>query len=208
MDGRVGMSEGGTRAGIEQWTAVFCGARFGASASYEQSVAALGRGFAERRIGLIYGGGQVGLMGRLADAVLDAGGEVAGIIPEFLSSREVAHPRVTDLTVTDNMHNRKRLMFARADSFVTMPGGLGTLDETIEILTWRQLGLHAKPILIVDVDGWASALAGALEATVVQGFAGENTLELFEVVPDVETALQRLERNRSLTRAPAPTTRL
>ena len=193
------MSERGTRVGVEQWTAVFCGARFGSSACYEQSITALGRGLAQRHIGLIYGGGRIGLMGRLADAVLDAGGEVAGIIPEFLGAREVAHARVTDLTVTDSMHNRKRLMFARADSFVTMPGGLGTLDETIEIVTWRQLGLHNKPILIVDVDGWASALVGAFTAAVAQGFAGDDALELFEVVPDVETALRRLEHARPST---------
>ena len=193
------MSEGETRAGIKQWTAVFCGARLGSSACYEQSVAALGRGLAERQIGLIYGGGGVGLMGRLADAVLDAGGKVAGIIPEFLGAREVAHARVTDLTVTDSMHNRKRLMFARADSFVTMPGGLGTLDETIEIVTWRQLGLHNKPILIVDIDGWASALLSAFAAAVAQGFAENDALDLFEVVPDVEAALRRLDRARLST---------
>ena len=190
------MSEEGTRAGAERWTAVFCGARFGTSATYEVAVAALGRGLAQRRIGLIYGGGRVGLMGRLADAVLDAGGKVAGIIPDFLGAREVAHPRVVDLTVTDSMHSRKQQMFARADSFLTMPGGLGTLDETIEIITWRQLGLHDKPILIVDVDGWAHALLGALGAAVGQGFAGPEALGLFQVVPDVETALEQLERHR------------
>ena len=198
------MSEGGAQ-GVEQWTAVFCGARFGASAAYEQAVAELGRGLAERRIGLIYGGGQVGLMGRLADAVLDAGGEVAGIIPDFLSAREVAHPRVADLTVTNSMHSRKQLMFARADSFVTMPGGLGTLDETIEIVTWRQLRLHDKPILIVDIDGWAGALVSVLRTAVTQGFAGEDALGLFEVVPDVAAALLRLARQSPMSRgAPAP----
>ncbi len=190
------------------WAAVFCGARFGASPLYEQAVTSLGQGFAERRIGLIYGGGRVGLMGRLADAVLDAGGEVAGIIPDFLSSREVAHARVTDLTVTDSMHSRKQLMFARADAFVTMPGGLGTLDETIEIITWRQLGLHDKPILIVDIGGWAQALVSVLEATVSQGFAATDALDLVELVPDVASALARLERHDPARDAAQDVTRL
>lgn len=191
----AGPSHAARSANQGTWAAVFCGARFGASPLYEEAINALGRGLAERRIGLIYGGGRVGLMGRLADAVLDAGGDVAGIIPDFLSSREVAHPRVTDLTVTDSMHSRKQLMFARADAFVTMPGGLGTLDETIEIITWRQLGLHDKPILIVDIGGWAQTLVSVLETTVSQGFAGTDALGLFELVPDVATALLRLEND-------------
>ena len=188
-----GMSDSGEQTQTGRWAAVFCGARFGSSPLYEEAIMSLGRGLAERQIGLIYGGGRVGLMGRLADAVLDAGGEVAGIIPGFLSSREVAHARVTDLTVTDSMHSRKQAMFARADAFVTMPGGLGTLDETIEIITWRQLGLHDKPILIVDIGGWAQTLVSVLEATVSQGFAGTDALGLFELVPDVATTLTRLE---------------
>lgn len=175
-----------------RWAAVFCGSRLGVSPVHAAAIEALGRGLAARRIGLIYGGGRVGLMGRLADAVLDAGGEVAGIIPHFLGAREVAHARVLDLTVTDSMHSRKQLMFARADAFVTMPGGLGTLDETVEIVTWRQLGLHDKPIIVVDVAGWAQPLIAAFEATVAQGFAEPDSLRLFEVVPDVDAALARL----------------
>ncbi len=132
-------------------------------------------------------------MGVVADAALAAGGEVTGIIPEFLTAMEVAHEGVSDLIVTDSMHTRKRRMFELADAFVTMPGGLGTLDETVEIITWRQLGLHDKPIVICNVGGWADALLGALEAAIASGFASESSRSLYEVVPDVAAVLARLE---------------
>ncbi len=179
--------------------AVFCGSRMGGHRAYADAVAELGRGLAERGIGLVYGGGRIGLMGHLADAALDAGGEVVGIIPQFLSAREVAHARVTELVTTESMHARKQLMFARADAFVAMPGGFGTLDETIEIVTWRQLGLHDKPILIVDVEGWARGLVASLEAAIEDGFAESATRRLFDIVPDVAAALRRLEQGTDET---------
>ena len=188
------MPHGTTRIGQ---VAVFCGARTGHDARYAAAIRALGAGLASRRVGLIYGGGRVGLMGQLADAVLEAGGEVAGIIPGFLSAREIAHDRVSDLTVTDSMHSRKQAMFARADAFITMPGGLGTFDETIEVLTWRQLGLQDKPILIVDVAGWSRSLRAMLEDAVRDGFADAGTRDLYEVVPDADAALGWLDRARS-----------
>lgn len=172
--------------------AVFCGSRFGAHPGYREAAAALGRGLAEGGMRVVYGGGHVGLMGVVADAALAAGGEVLGVIPEFLQRREVVHAGVADLIVTDSMHSRKRHMFDTADAFVTMPGGLGTFDETIEITTWRQLGLHDKPILICDVLGWAQPYLAALEAAVRDGFAGPETRELYEVVPDVPAVLARL----------------
>ena len=183
--------DAGTPAAI-RWVAVFCGSRAGADTAYADAVVALGRGLAEHGIGVIYGGGRIGLMGILADATLDAGGEVVGIIPEFLGAREVAHPRVQELVTTDSMHSRKQLMFARADAFLTMPGGFGTLDETIEIITWRQLGLHDKPILLVDVGGWARGIRAALEVSIEDGFADLSARGLYETVPDVPAALQRL----------------
>jgi uncharacterized protein (TIGR00730 family) len=134
----------------------------------------------------------MGLMGVVADAVLDAGGEVRGIIPEFLTAMEVAHDRVTDLVVTDSMHSRKRQMFELADAFVTMPGGLGTLDETVEIVTWRQLGLHEKPVFICNVGGWAAGLLGAFEMAVTDGFASESARGLYQVLPDVAAVLAAL----------------
>ncbi len=173
--------------------AVFCGSRNGHDAAMTQAARELGAGLARRSIRLIYGGGRIGLMGVVADAVLEGGGDVSGVIPEFLTRREVAHAGVADLVITDSMHSRKQRMFALADAFVTMPGGLGTLDETVEIITWRQLGLHDKPVVICDVGGWARGLLGALAAAVQDGFAGEETALLFEVVPDVGAALRRLD---------------
>ncbi len=168
---------------------VFCGAREGRDPAWREAATALGTGLARAGIRLIYGGGRLGLMGVVADAVLDAGGEVMGVIPEFLTTMEVAHERVTDLIVTDSMHSRKRRMFELADAFVTMPGGLGTLDETVEIVTWRQLGLHEKPVLICNVAGWANALLGAFDTAVTDGFASESARGLYQVVPDVAAAL-------------------
>jgi uncharacterized protein (TIGR00730 family) len=131
-------------------------------------------------------------MGAVADAVLAGGGEVTGVIPDFLTRLEVAHPGVDDLQVTDSMHTRKRMMFDMADAFVTLPGGFGTLDETVEVLTWRQLGLHAKPIILCNTAAWADALLGALRSTVAQGFASLDSLEMLEVLDGPEAVLARL----------------
>ena len=138
-----------------------------------------------------------GLMGVVADAALAAGGNVLGIIPEFLQRREVAHAGPVELVMTETMHDRKQRMFTAADAFVTMPGGLGTFDETVEITTWRQLGLHDKPILICDVNGWAQPYLAMLRAAIEQGFADPSSADLFEVLPDVSAVLARL---RALSR--------
>jgi uncharacterized protein (TIGR00730 family) len=172
---------------------VFCGSRLGRDPAWKAAAEAFGRGLAQAGFRLIYGGGRLGLMGVVADAALDAGGEVMGIIPEFLTAMEVAHERVTDLEVTDSMHSRKRRMFELADAFVTLPGGLGTLDETVEIITWRQLGLHEKRVFICNVAGWANALLGAFESAVEDGFAGQSARSLYEVLPDVASVLGALK---------------
>ena len=174
--------------------AVFCGSRPGADPAHRAAAVALGAGLAAAGLRLVYGGGNVGLMGAVADGALSGGGEVLGIIPDFLQRREVAHDGVQGMVVTETMHDRKRQMFDAADAFVTLPGGLGTFDETIEITTWRQLGLHDKPILICDVGGWAQPYLGLLAAAVRQGFADPATADLYEVVPDVDAALERLGR--------------
>ena len=174
--------------------AVFCGSRPGHDPRALQAAVALGTGLAERGIRLIYGGGRIGLMGAVADAALAQGGLVTGVIPEFLTHMEVAHTGLTALHVTESMHTRKRMMFDLADAFVTLPGGLGTLDETIEIITWRQLGLHAKPVLLCNAGGWADPLLAALEASIAQGFTGEEARGFFDVVPDVAGVLTRLAR--------------
>ncbi len=173
--------------------AVFCGSRLGADPAHRLAAVALGTGLAAAGLRLVYGGGNVGLMGAVADGALGGGGEVLGIIPEFLQRREVAHDGVQRMILTDSMHDRKRQMFEASDAFVTMPGGLGTFDETIEITTWRQLGLHDKPILVCDVGGWAQPYLALLNAAVRQGFADPATAALYEVLPDVPAVLRRLQ---------------
>jgi uncharacterized protein (TIGR00730 family) len=171
---------------------VFCGSRVGNDPAWRMAAEALGRGLASSGIRLIYGGGRVGLMGAVADGALAAGGAVTGIIPDFLRAREVAHPGVTDLLVTDSMHSRKAIMFEQADAFVTLPGGMGTLDETIEIITWRQLGLHDRPVLIANINGWATSMIAVLNGFVADGFADASSRALYEVLPDAPAILRRL----------------
>ena len=175
--------------------AVFCGSRFGSDPVYAEACRALGAGIAQAGWKLVYGGGHVGLMGVVADAALAGGAEVLGIIPEFLQRREVAHGGVGRMVMTSTMHDRKRQMFDAADAFVTMPGGLGTFDETIEITTWRQLGLHDKPILLCDVAGWAQPYLHMVREAVRTGFAGEDTARLYEVLPNVPEVLARLRQH-------------
>jgi uncharacterized protein (TIGR00730 family) len=173
--------------------AVFCGSRLGTNPAFAAASHALGTGLAAAGIRLVYGGGKLGLMGVLADAALAAGGQVRGVIPDFLVGWEVAHPGVTDMVVTDSMHARKQLMAEEADAFVTMPGGVGTLDETIEIITWRLLRLHDKPILLCDVAGSAAPLQAMIDASIALGFAAHEARSAFEVVPGVPALLQRLQ---------------
>ena len=179
--------------------AVFCGSSFGGDPAYRQAAEALGSGLARAGIRLVYGGGRIGLMGTLADAVLGAGGEVVGVLPDFLRTAEIAHDALTRLEITDSMHARKRRMFELADAFVALPGGIGTLEETIEILTWRQLGLHTKPILICDVAGSAQWLVGAIEGTIALGFAAPTLRDAYAVIEGVPALLTRLA---SLRRVP------
>ena len=139
---------------------VYCGSGPGTNPSFVEAAIAFGKALAEDGIRLVYGGGSIGLMGAVAKSVLDHGGAVTGIIPEFLTNRENALKRVQELIVTPDMHERKRLMFERSDAFVALPGGIGTLEELVEQLTWQQLGRHAKPVLLANVDGfWEPLLA-------------------------------------------------
>lgn len=169
--------------------AVFCGSRFGKSPLYKQAAQNVGHTLAQAGIRLVYGGGAHGLMGVVADATLSAGGAVTGVIPDFLESREKMHEGVAELIVTDSMHTRKQIMFSRADAFWILPGGFGTFDEMMEILTWKQLGRHSKPIILINVEKWADTLLAALDAAVEQGFAAPTARAMIECVPDVETAL-------------------
>jgi len=139
---------------------VYCGSGPGTNPRFIEAANALGKVFAENDVRLVYGGGSLGMMGAVASSVLDHGGRVTGIIPDFLTTRENALTRVQELIVTPDMHERKRLMFEHSDAFVAMPGGVGTLEELVEQLTWKQLGRHAKPVLLANIDGfWEPLLA-------------------------------------------------
>jgi len=179
--------------------AVFCGSQIGIDPVFRAAATTLGRGLARAGIRLIYGGGRVGLMGAVADGALAEGGTVIGVIPEFLTRWEVAHEGVAEMIVTDSMHSRKRQMFELADAFVSFPGGLGTFDETIEIITWRQLKLHDKPILFCDIAGSALPMLALIEAAIGAGFARSDVRRLYEVTRSVDELLAHLA---SLATAP------
>jgi uncharacterized protein (TIGR00730 family) len=149
---------------------VFCGSSVGTRAAYADAARNLGAELVSRQIGLVYGGGSVGLMGIVADTVLAAGGEVIGVIPGPLASRELAHGSVTEMRVVGSMHERKATMASLADAFISLPGGLGTLEETLEILTWSQLGIHRKPVGVLNVEGYYDGLLRLLTHAMREGF--------------------------------------
>lgn len=168
---------------------VFCGARFGNDPATRDTAIGLGRLLAAERITLVYGGGGVGLMGLVANAALDAGGRAVGIIPNFLLQREAGHPALTETVVVETMHERKLQMFERADGFVVLPGGIGTLEEFFEVLSWRTLGLHSKPIVIIDQGGYWEPLAALLRGVVDGGFAERTHLDHVAFVSDLKDVL-------------------
>lgn len=171
---------------------VFCGASDGYDRRHRESAAKLGLLIAEAGIRLVYGGGKTGMMGAVADAALAADGEVVGVIPDYLVEREHGHPGVSELQIVDSMHNRKERMFELADAFVALPGGVGTLDETFEVVTWKQLGMHDKPIVIVDVADYWQRLDALIAATVEHGFAAPSTRDVYVMVSDVNDVLTTL----------------
>jgi uncharacterized protein (TIGR00730 family) len=180
---------------------LYCGSSRGRSPAHAAAATRLGTLFAEAGVTLVYGGGHVGLMGLAADAALAAKGRVIGVIPELLRDREVGHTGITERIVVANMHARKQRMVELADGFVVLPGGLGTLDETIEIITWKQLRLHDKPIVILDLEGYWSPLLGLVEHTIAQGFTSAAARDFYRVVTSVEAVLP------TLAAAPEPTTK-
>jgi uncharacterized protein (TIGR00730 family) len=171
---------------------VYCGSSGAVEARYREAASELGARLAAAGIELVYGGGRVGLMGLLADAALTTNGKVTGIIPQRLLDAEVAHLGVTELVVVDSMHDRKRLMAEKADAFAVLPGGIGTLDELFEMLSWKQLELHDKPILLVDIGGYWAPLRALLDHIVVNGFARPQTRRLLHVVPSVSALMAAL----------------
>ena len=171
---------------------VFCGSAPGVRPVYLQAARGLGELLAARGIGLVYGGASVGLMGELADAVLAGGGEAIGVIPSWLVAREIAHAGLTELRVVETMHERKALMAELSDAFVALPGGAGTLDELFEALTWRQLGLHSKPLALLDVDGFFEPLLALADHLVVEGFVLPELRAVLQVERDPAALLDRL----------------
>jgi hypothetical protein len=176
---------------------VYCGSAVGTDQRYRAAADELGRSLAKAGIGLVFGGGHIGLMGVAADAALAASGHVVGIIPAALRDRELGHQGVSELIVVDTMHDRKRMMAERADAFAVLPGGIGTLDEFFEILTWRQLKMHDKPIFVVDVAGYWQPLRALLDHIVAHNFAAELRPRLVEIVPDVATLIAMLRQAKA-----------
>ena len=171
---------------------VYCGSSGAVEPQFREAASELGARLGAAGIELVYGGGRVGLMGLLADAALSASGKVTGVIPARLRDAEVAHTGLTELVVVDSMHDRKRLMAEKADAFAVLPGGIGTLDELFEIVSWKQLGLHDKPILLVDIGGYWAPLRGLLDHIVVNGFARPQTRLLLQVIPSVSALMATL----------------
>ncbi|MGN8274299.1 TIGR00730 family Rossman fold protein [Pseudomonas sp. SMV71] len=172
---------------------VFCGASTGANPAYREAAQALGRALAQRKLTLVYGGGAVGLMGIVADAALAAGGEVIGIIPQSLKDKEIGHSGLTRLEVVDGMHARKARMAELSDAFIALPGGLGTLEELFEVWTWGQLGYHAKPLGLLEVNGFYSKLTGFLDHIVEEGFVRAPHRDMLQVSESPQDLLDALD---------------
>ena len=172
---------------------VFCGSKTGTDPAHAAAARRLGELMAERGETLVYGGGRIGLMGIVADAILEGGGRAIGVIPEFLKDLEVGNDDVSEQIVTNSMHERKTRMFELSDGFVVLPGGLGTLDETLEIVTWKQLQLHSKPVVVLNSGGYWSALADLVQATIDGGFAHPAVEELFTLVDGADDVFEALD---------------
>jgi uncharacterized protein (TIGR00730 family) len=177
---------------------VYCGSGPGRNPAYAEAARELGRSLAAARIGLVYGGGSLGLMGEIARSVLDHGGHVTGIIPGFLSEREQMLVEAQELIVVDDMHQRKQLMFVKSDAFVALPGGLGTLEEFVEQLTWSQLGRHRRPIVLVNIEGFWNPLLAQFESMMEEGFIRPGLDLNLLVVDRVDEIIPAIERELAL----------
>jgi uncharacterized protein (TIGR00730 family) len=174
---------------------VYCGSANRVADPFKNIAREVGTALATQKKRVVYGGGRVGLMGLVADSALQAGGDVIGIIPEHIQAREVQHLGLTELHVVNDMHTRKRMMVERSDAFVILPGGFGTLDETFEILTWKQLQLHSKPIIIFNAHGYWDGLIGMINTMVGTGFAQPSNLDLFNVVTDIPAMFAAFDKS-------------
>ena len=175
---------------------VFCGASVGNDPEFRSAAEALGRQMAENGLRLVFGAGHIGIMGTIADAVLDGGGEAIGVIPDFLRDRDQAHKGLTELHVVDSMHTRKRMMFDISDAFIALPGGLGTLEEIFEMVTWRQLGRHKKPIVLVSTNDYWQPFEALVNKVVESDFAHGDTNTYFTTVPNPTSAIDLLLRRK------------
>jgi len=173
---------------------VYCGARPGADPAYMSAATELGTALADAGLRLVYGAGDVGIMGAVARSAQAAGGQTFGVIPAHLIAWEVGKRDVTTFVVTETMHERKKVMFMNADAVVVLPGGAGSLDELFEVLTWRQLKLHHKPIYLLDVAGYWQPLIALIDHVIAQGFAEKTLRDYYEVLPDVPALMERLTR--------------
>jgi hypothetical protein len=180
----------GDRVKAVRRVCVYAGSNPGNDPAYAEAARELAAQLAERGIGLVYGGGRVGLMGVLADTVLAAGGEAVGVMPQALIDREIGHPRLTELRVVDSMHERKALMAELSDAFIAVPGGIGTLEELIEVYTWSQLGIHRKPLGVLNVNGYYDGLGAFLDHAVGQGFLRPEHRERLVIAGDTEALLE------------------
>jgi uncharacterized protein (TIGR00730 family) len=172
---------------------LFCGSSAGTEGIYTEQATLLGQTLANHNIELVYGGAKVGLMGAVANGVLSKGGSVIGVLPNFLRSKEIAHPELTQLIVVDTMHERKTKMNDLSDGVIALPGGFGTLDELFEMLTWAQLGLHQKPIAILNVDGYYDALLVFIQTMVNKGLLKEVNQQMLLVSNSIEELLDKME---------------
>jgi uncharacterized protein (TIGR00730 family) len=187
---------------IQRRLCVFCSSSEDLPDPFREEARALGTRMAEKGIGLVYGGGSVGLMGVLADAVLDAGGKATGVIPGFLATKELAHEGLTKQIVTRSMHERKRQMSRLADAFAILPGGFGTLEEFFEVLTWKQLGLHSRPIIVANTGGWFDPLREYCLRACEWGALTRRDLALFSIVDSAPEVVDALLRRRVPRAAP------
>lgn len=182
--------------------ALYCGSRFGHNPIYKESAIALAENIALNGFGIVYGGASIGLMGQVADSVIDKGGEVVGVIPEFMLDYEIAHSQLTELHVVRTMHERKALMADRASAFVALPGGLGTFEEILEIATWAQLNQHQKPMIIYNVNGYYNALIAQMDHAVAEGFLPPQhraKIIIAEHAKDILSAIHNLKCPQSFT---------
>jgi len=173
--------------------AVFCGSSEGFNEIYRETAWQTGEYLAEKNIGIIYGGGKIGLMGALADGVIEKAGTITGVIPAFLQRREIVHEGISDLVIVETMHERKLKMYELCDAVITLPGGLGTMEEMFEILTWAQLGLHQKPMGLLNINGYYDSLKALLNTMVQEGFLNESYGNMLLVSESLEELLTMME---------------